>query len=156
MNLEGVKQMKKSELKQILNKAVNIKALNNLQKLKKSHSKVMNVKHFKIGMQEYLKAGKSRIKQEVARRIFKLRSRVTDVKINFRGKFESLECDLCKEVDENQEHLLQCKEILKNREGDTKQLKYENIFEHNVKNQAEIAEQFEENIKLRKKILKPN
>ena len=78
------------------------------------------------------------------------------MKISFRGKFESLECDLCKEIDENQEHLLQCKEILKNREGDTKQLKYENIFENNVKKQAEIAEQFEENIKIRQKILKPN
>ena len=79
--------MKKSEPKQILNKAVNIKALNNLQKLKKSHSKVMNIKHFKIEMLEYLKAGKSKIKQEVVRTILKLRSRVTEVKINVRGKF---------------------------------------------------------------------
>ena len=42
-------------------------------------------------MQRYLKSSKEKIKQEEAQTIFKLRSRVTDVKINLRGKYETLE-----------------------------------------------------------------
>ena len=38
--------------------------------------------------------------------IFKMRSRMTDVKMNFRNKNETLECDLCKNEDESQRHIL--------------------------------------------------
>ena len=112
VDFEDIKKMKKSELKKRLNNAVDEKTLNDLQNVKKSHSKVKHLKHTKLEMQRYFKAGKLKISQEEVRTIFKMRSRVSDVKTNFRNKYDSLLCDLCYEEDESQEHLLNCKEII--------------------------------------------
>ena len=35
------------------------------------------------------------------------------MKINFRGKYENLECDICKKQEESQKHILECSEIMK-------------------------------------------
>ena len=55
LSLDDIKELKKSELKNIVNKAVMDNAYEDLTKLKESHSKVMKVKHFKLEMQKYLK-----------------------------------------------------------------------------------------------------
>ena len=139
-------------MKQIVKKAVQNKAFEELQKLKESHSKVQKLKYKQLEMQKYLKPSNLKIKKEDAITIFKLRSRVEDVKINFRGKYEELECELCKEEDESQEHILKCKEILKTM--DTNEIpEYENLFEKNVTKQLEIARMFNENMKRKKKLL---
>ena len=39
---------------------------------------------------------------------FKLRRRMADVKVNFRHKYEVLECDICKDEEETQKHILEC------------------------------------------------
>ena len=41
--------------------------------------------------------------------IFKLRSEVTDVKMNFKGMHEDLKCKICNEENETQKHILECK-----------------------------------------------
>ena len=42
--------------------------------------------------------------------MFKLRTRVTDVKCNYKGKYESFECEICKKDDESQKilNILEC------------------------------------------------
>ena len=90
VNMESIKNMKKSKLKQIVKKAVQNKAFEELQKLKESHSKVQKLKYKQLEMQKYLKPSNLKTKKEDAITIFKLRSRVEDVKINFRGKYEEL------------------------------------------------------------------
>ena len=82
--------MKKFKLKIMLNLAFKEKAFLDLKEKKKSHSKVMYIKHSKLEIQRYLRADKSKIvSQEKAITIFKLRSRMSDVKTNFRGKYET-------------------------------------------------------------------
>ena len=154
LTLDNLKKMKKSEIKNILNKSVKQKAFEKLQKTKKSHSKVMNLKHTKLQMQSYLKSSKLKIKTEEARTIFKLRSRMADVKTNYKGKYKSFECDLCKEGEENQEHLMKCKEILRNKKNDETKLEYEKMFEFNTRNQLAIAKQFDAHTKIRNRLLK--
>ena len=112
----------------------------------------MNLKHTKLQMQSYLKSSKLKIKTEEARTIFKLRSRMADVKTNYKGKYKSF--DLCQEGEENQEHLMKCKEILRNKKNDETKLEYEKIFEFNTRNQIEIAKQFDAHIKIRNRLLK--
>ena len=65
-------------------------------------------------MLKYLRANKNDIKVEEAQILFKLRSRMADVKVSFRNKYEVLECDICKDEEETQKHILECDEILKN------------------------------------------
>ena len=78
-----------------------------------------------------------------------MRSRVTDVKNNFKGKFDNLECDGCKMEDETQQHIiLNCNILSEKYEGD---IKYEDIFEGNVRKKVEIAKQFIKSLKNREK-----
>ena len=46
-------------------------------------------------MQNYLKPNRVMITQNEIQTMFKLRSRVTDVKQNFKAKYENLECRNC-------------------------------------------------------------
>ena len=150
LNLDDVKEMKKSKLKTILNKAVKEKTFERLNKLKENHSKVSHLKHYKLEMQRYLKSSKEKMKQEEAQTIFKLRSRVTDVKINSRGKYETLECEVCKEEEESQNHIMECKEIVKFRKNYKKPPNYNKLFDGNFKEQLEISKDFLENMKIKK------
>ena len=134
--------MKKSELKKILKKMVSDTAFERLQKLKENHSKVMNVKHYKLEMQKYLKASQYNLKQEDAQMIFNLRSRMTEVKINYRGSYVTFECEACKENEESQLHITECKEIVKFRKEYRKQPEYSKLFDGSVKTQLDIAKDF--------------
>ena len=152
MTFEELKGIKKSKLKRILHKAVEEKTLERLNEIKRKHSKVMGLNHTKLKMQNYLKANKLKISQELAQTVFKMRSRMEEVKINFRGKYENLECGVCKEVEESQKHIIECREILKMKENDGKTPDYENLFGENVKKQVEIAKTFTENLKIKNRL----
>ena len=101
-------------------------------------------------MQNYLKASKTDIKNEEAQMIFKMRSRMTEVKTNFKGMYETLECDACKKEEETQKHVLECEEILKKNNQPITIVKYEEIFNENVKKQIEIVQNFIENLNIKK------
>ena len=79
MNLEELKTIKKSKLKSILKKAVEEKTIEDLQKIKETHTKVNKIQHNNLEMQRYLKPNNLKIKKEEAQTIFKMRSRVTEV-----------------------------------------------------------------------------
>ena len=85
--------------------------------------------------------------------ISKLRSRLADVKVNFRNKCRVLECDVCNNEEETQKPILECDEILKNINKNIKETKYEELFKDNVKNQTEIAKMFIENMKIKKQLI---
>ena len=112
----------------------------------------MFVNHRKLEMQKYLRPTENKIMQEEAQEIFKLRSRVSDVKINFRGKYENFECEICMEEDETQKHIIYCKEINKKNENYIKLPEYEEIYNGNVNSQIMIAKRFMENVKIREKL----
>ena len=42
-----------------------------------------------------------------------MRSRMSDVKINFKGKYDDFECEFCKENEETQKHMMECEAIKK-------------------------------------------
>ena len=57
-------------------------------------------------MQKYLKPNKIKINLEEAQEIFRLRSRVSEVKTNFKGSFDNLDCDVCGIENETQKHII--------------------------------------------------
>ena len=117
---------------------------------KESHSKVRFIKHERLEMQNYLKPNELKIKLEEAQEIFKMRSRVSDVKTNFKGKYENFECEICKDEYETQQHIIECKEINKNRKEEKILPKYKELYKRNVKNQVSIVRHFLENMKMKK------
>ena len=109
-------------------------------------------------MQKYLKPNESKIKLEEAQEIFKMRSRVSNVKTNFKGKYQSFECMVCKiedeTEDETQQHIIQCKEINKIRKDRIKPPEYEGLYENNVEKQVNLVWHFLENVKIKEKFEK--
>ena len=53
--------------------------------------------------------------------IFKLRGRVTALKIDQKNSHESYECVACKIEDESQEHVLECVKIIEMQKDDDKE-----------------------------------
>ena len=133
----------------MLNEAISKRAFERLIEMKEKHSKLDNLKYSNLKMQNYLKPSRVKATQNEIETIFKMRSRMTDVKLNFRRKYENLDCRACNQEEESQKHLYECLEILKNKEIKTKMMKYDQIFGENSRNQVEIAKQFLENIEIR-------
>ena len=125
-----------------MRKTVEEKAFEDLQKIKGNHSKVNNVKHNKLEMQRYLKPNNLKIKKDEAQTIFKMRSRVTEVKSNYKGKYDTFEWDLCKIKEESQGHILHCTEIRKTRKDDENPPEYKNLFNGNTRPSAGYSNVF--------------
>ena len=136
-SLEEIKCFKKLKLKSILSKKIKKKVFEDLNRQKENHSKVNKLIHNSFEMQKYFKPCQIKITKEEAQEILKLRSRMSNVKVNYKQKYETHECDMCDEnEDESQEHLICCKiPNINNQEI----LKYEDLFDGNVYKKVAIA-----------------
>ena len=75
--------------------AVKRKAFEELLKKKESHSKMINLEYKSLNMQNYLKSSNENLTQKDAQDIFQLRTRMFDVKSNYKNKYEVLMCEAC-------------------------------------------------------------
>jgi hypothetical protein len=137
--------------------------LKEFEKTKAKHSKTKLLKHPVLKMQDYLMANNMKLRKEECQQIFKLRSKVAEVKVDMKNNYESYECEACDYEEESQEHVLQCKEITRILKEDNEEIKnlyeYEKIMNGNLKEKAWIAKTFYERFKViesirRKKIRK--
>ena len=126
ITLSQMKLMTEEDLKEIVKKACETKALEYLNKKKESHSKVLHLAHNSWGQQPYLKPNQMTAKD--AKFIFLLRTRMLDVKLNFRNKYNEIKCPNCKSADDDQEHLLYCSQLEDGQQIVDATLKYEDIF----------------------------
>ena len=152
VTFEEIEIMKKMKYLKMVKIKTDQSALEKLIIMKSNHSKVRHLKHFGVKMQKYFLPNGNKISQEEIRIIFKLRARMTNVKMNMKGNYLNYECDLCNK-EESQEHILECTEIESIKKNSTKVLSYEKIFYGNVKEQFEVAKAFNENMKKRDKLL---
>ena len=135
--------------------AIKEKSFKDLEKKKESHSKVMKIKYERLEMQKYLKPNEAKINLEEAQVIFKMRSRMTEVKANFKGKYENFECNACSTKEyESQQHIIECKEINRRKIRNNKPPDYKELFSRNVIKQRMIARYFLENMKIKKELEK--
>ena len=95
LDFEMIRRMKKARFMKEIKQSIQKKTLEKLQKEKESHSKVKEIKHKSIQMQKYLQPNNMKMLKEDAQLVFKLRCRVTGVKINMGGKYDNLECEAC-------------------------------------------------------------
>ena len=150
--------MKKSNFLKIVKRKVQHKTLMDLNKLKQSHSKVMDLKHEVLKMKQYLMPNNLRMNKEDGQMIFKLRCRVTETKMNMKGMYDEHDCRACGKINENQEHIIQCEEILQiNKEYENIEIpEYEKIQNGDVSEQLLISKIFTSNMKVIEKIEKGN
>ena len=105
-------------------------------------------------MQNYFKSNRHRISQEESQMILKMRIRETNVKMNYKGNYENLDCSVCNQENESQKHIIQCSEIKKHKNDMTKIIEYEKLFGENVRIQKEIFNCFMENMKIKSELEK--
>ena len=148
-NFEDIKVMKKHEFRRIVSRSIQNKAIQMLEDKKSKHSKVKKLKHEIFGMQKYLKNNNMKISIEEKQMIFMLRSKVTDVKMNFKGMHEDFKCKNCNEENETQKHILECTILNQN---EKQILEYEKIENGNIIDMIQIVRKFRENLEKREKI----
>ena len=134
-----IKNIKKNIFKKIVKKKVTALALHDLNKIKESHSKVQNIKYVNFNIKKYIISGLFNTKEICL--LFKIRTRMLDVKINFRNFYADNKCRLCEIEEETQNHLLNCPELIKNCPElyNDMIVKYEDIFSDNVKKQHRVT-----------------
>ena len=123
---EEIRNMKKEKFKKIVKESISKLSEEYLTKLVEEHSKSENLSATE-GMQNYLSNENTTVKQK--KLLFLLRSRMFQVKMNFKQSYSDLLCSLCGKEEESQQHLLQCEEIVNDEEvRQMKKISYEDIF----------------------------
>ena len=152
ISIDDIKDMKKSSFKRMIDERTEEKCLNDLNGIKSRHSKVVDVEHSKLQMRNYFKPnGINQTKEEI-QLIFKLRSRMTDIKMNFKGIYDQLKCNACEKEEETQEHIIKCEELLKRNEEVVLVPVYGKIFNGNVKEQVQVARIVQQNMNIKDKM----
>ena len=153
LTFEDIEKMKKGEFLNEVKRKIECKTLKDLEQMKEKHSKVKENKHPVLKLQKYLMPNETKMNKEDCQLIFKLRSKVTAVKVNLKNSYLSYECEACKNEEETQEHVLKCKVILQMQEEDERNIPpYEKILDGSVKEKLMIAKQFSKNIKIIERI----
>ena len=96
-------------------------------------------------------------RNEEVNQLHALRSRTTNCKMNFKNKYnqDNLLCDLCCTENQDQKHLLRCKEIarkLNSQQLTKNRMEYENIYSSDVNKQKEITSLFIDLFKIKNEL----
>ena len=149
LTFQDIQTMNKIKWKNVVKQRVAENTFEDLENMKKKHSKVHNIKHKRLEMQSYFLPGKEKVTQEDMQWIFKIRCREIHVKMNLQGLYDSFECEICKKEIETQEHVYKCKEIWKLSKYDEENIsEYEEIMNGNTEKQVEVARILKEHIKI--------
>ena len=115
-----------------------LKYLNGLKvKENQQASKTSRIQHRKIGMASYLKPNQISIQE--AKFMFTLRSRMLDIKCNYRGKYSDVICPSCKQEDDTQQHLLVCSSLNIDVVVAGSLPDYNDLFSENLSKQVQLS-----------------
>ena len=112
LTMEEIAATSKLRYKEIVKNRVEKKALQYLIKLKESHSKAKNIKHDNIQLQPYLRSETKNLTINEKKFIFAARTRMLDLKGNFKIGILDRKCRKCEATEETQEHLLDCPALM--------------------------------------------
>ena len=104
--MDEIQGMSREQLRKVVKKAIEIEALRYLTNEKLNHKKVAHISHKKLELQDYLKP--TNMSVDEPKFMFLARTRMLDIKANFKQKYENQDCIACKDEQETQEHFLKC------------------------------------------------
>ena len=155
IDFEQIKSLSNYQLKAFLKKIIGEKALSYLNKIKSNRSKVLHIEHKKLDIQEYLQP-MNVVNIQSTTFLFLARTRMIDLKMNFRNKFriDDLNCPLKCDEKDSQQHLLLCKKIQTLALSSLDLPEYDHLFSDQVLKQIRIAAVLEEKVRIRKNLMK--
>ena len=110
----------------------------------------MDIVHNELEMQTYLSPNICEMTVDDAKYIFLLRSRMVDVKANYKGKYFDYLCTECGKEEETQQHVLECSKLIGKNEMLTYIPNYYDIFSEEVEEQLYVARILRENMRIKK------
>ena len=151
LDFDDIKSLPEQSFKKFVNEQVEEKAFQYLEQLKAKHSKVDHIKHNGFNMQEYF-LPENVYSIQMTKFIFQAKTRMIDVKCNFKNKFkkEDRKCPFGCDLEDSQEHLLLCPN-LQEREICEEIIEYDDLFSPIIKKQLTVAMQLEKRLLRRKK-----
>ena len=111
MTLEDIKMLSKTGWKDLVSKKVQNRAFKYLTDLKTTHSKARNIQYQNLQLQSYLGSSENNLTIQEKQFIFAARTRMLDVKANFKSSESDLSCRKCRNGTESQEHLISCEAL---------------------------------------------
>lgn len=105
-------RMSKTHAKKMIREKVEIAAFNYLSELKSTHSKARNLQYSRLRLQSYLKSDPSDLSIQEKQFAFAARTRMLDVRGNFKIGQVDAKCRRCLNSEETQEHLLHCPTLM--------------------------------------------
>ena len=145
--------MSKDAFQKLVKVAIQKAAFAYLHSEKQKRDKVKNVEHRYLKLQPYLCPREFVIKE--AKLLFQLRTKMVDVRENFKNKYSDTMCPVCMGTcTDSQEHVLDCPVLLLNCNIVAKhKVEYCWIYSMDVGKQAEVTRIFKIYWDLRKKLL---
>ena len=141
--VDEISSFSKKKWAKIVRLAYKAKAFDDLLSKSEEFSKGENLLYGNLDMRKYLKSNSLSLNQKKI--IFKFRTRMINVKDNFRNSYKNLNCRFnCFNEIENQEHLLVCSKL----PNQISKSEYRSIYGNNP-NISEIAKKLEQNLKKR-------
>ena len=153
LSFEDIQNLSKYQFQKFVRITVEEKALEYLNNLKLSHSKVELVEHKSLQMQKYLEPQNVET-IKLSKFLFQARTRMLEVKLNFRNRYSKndLQCLFECISEDSQKHLLLCKKVEPNQISN-KIPHYEDLFSVNVSKQMELGRFLEGRYTKRRKLL---
>ena len=148
MSLEEIKSLSLNQFRNLLDKSINIKALEYL--LQKRGSKGIEMKYPCIKMAEYLLPHNEGLSISDQRYIFSIRNRMIQISENF--PMNQTETICCCGNSETMIHIYSCKYL----NMENVNVIYKKIFEDNVKNQKQVYQRFKQNFDRREEMKNEN
>ena len=147
LEVEDIKNMSKDHFKKLVKENI---ALNYLQEGDDERTKLRNLKYYQLSIQPYLTS--TAITTRKKKHLFRFRTKMVNVGYNFGNKTL---CPLCKNGNDDQEHLFECVMIKINCEQLYRSIEetYEDIFSMNTEKLIKISSLCESVTKTREKLL---
>ena len=144
LTFEDIRAMSKNMFKNHIKKKIETEAFIYLKSQIKSKGK--EIEYEKIEMQDYLKP-ESELKIVEKQDIFKMRTRMMNIKENMKRKHIKFHCEACHlegiKIKETQKHVYKCKYL----NTKVRQIKYKEIFGSKISKMKKVIKRMKENIK---------
>ena len=155
VTIEEIENMSQVAFNVLVKKQEKIASLEylNQEKIIKNHSKVLHIPHSLLDMQDYLKPNSASI--EESKFTFSIRSRMLDIRTNFRGKYMDSDtlCPVCVMDEDTQQHLLVCDMLCDPNSLVTSIPCYDELFGENLEKKLNISRILKQHYKKRKDII---
>ena len=134
MNFTDITKMSQDNFKKLVKNKVKTAAFKYLTELQATKSKSKHITYKSLELQSYLKPGNSMTIQDKSF-MFQARSRMLQVKGNFKIGLSDIKCRKCKLEDEEQHHIFKCPALEENNVIPNSNIpQYEMLFSDDPKN----------------------